>query len=59
VASLPGGKLPDRSDFKAYGDDEAARQRTWRRAVAESQRLADELAERVGRQSVDDVLPLE
>ncbi len=45
VASLPGGKLPDRSDFKRYGEDEAARQRDWRRAMAESQRLADEFAE--------------
>ena len=42
VASLPGGKLPDRSDFRAFGDDVAARARAWRRAVAESQRLADE-----------------
>jgi hypothetical protein len=44
IASLPGGKLPDRSDFKAFGDDVAARQRAWRRAIAESQRLADEFA---------------
>jgi hypothetical protein len=45
LAGLPGGKLPDRSDFKRYGDDEAARQRDWRRALAESQRLADEFAQ--------------
>ncbi len=44
VAGLPGGKLPDRGDFKAYGDDHAARQRAWRAAIAESQRLADEFA---------------
>jgi hypothetical protein len=47
VATLPGAKLPDRSDFKRYGDDLAARTRAWRRAVAESQRLADEFAELV------------
>jgi hypothetical protein len=44
VATLPGGKLPDRSDFKRFGDDEPARQRVWRTALAESQRLADEFA---------------
>ncbi len=47
VATLPGGKLPDRQDFKAYGDDHAARERAWRGALAESQRLADEFAELV------------
>ncbi len=45
VKTLPNGKLPDRADFKRYGEDEAGRQRDWRRAVAESQRLADEFAE--------------
>ena len=44
VRSLPGGKLPDRGDFKRHGDDHAGRQRLWRGALAESQRLADEFA---------------
>jgi hypothetical protein len=44
VATLPNAKLPDRSDFKAYGEDIARRQRDWRRVLAESQRLADEFA---------------
>ncbi|MEI6025189.1 MAG: patatin-like phospholipase family protein [Betaproteobacteria bacterium] len=44
VATLPGAKLPDRSDFKTFADDEAGRQRVWRTAVALSQRLADEFA---------------
>lgn len=44
VASLPGGKLPDRGDFKHYGADLKARQAAWRGAVAEGQRLADEFA---------------
>jgi Patatin-like phospholipase len=47
VHGLPNSKLPDRSDFKAYGDDEARRQRDWRVALAESQRLADEFAQLV------------
>ena len=33
-AELPGGKLPDRSDFKAYGDDVAGRVKAWTRALA-------------------------
>lgn len=44
IASLPGGKLPDRDDFKTFVDDDAARITRWRRAIAESQRLADEFA---------------
>lgn len=44
VATLPGGRLPDRSDFQRYGPDVAGRQVAWRRAVDESQRLADEFA---------------
>jgi hypothetical protein len=45
IATLPNGKLPDRNDFKAYGDDLAGRIQAWSRALAESQRLADEFAE--------------
>ncbi len=44
VRTLPGGKLPDRGDFKAWGDDIEGRMRAWRRAIAESERLADEFA---------------
>jgi hypothetical protein len=50
-------KLPDRGDFKAYGERIAERQRDWARAVAESQRLADEFAELVRRPSIE-ALPL-
>jgi hypothetical protein len=58
VATLPNGKLPDRSDFQRYGDDLAARRRDWGRAVAESQRLADEFAAFVERGDAGSVLPL-
>jgi hypothetical protein len=58
VASLPNAKLPDRNDFKAYGDDEARRVRDWRVAVAESQRLADEFAEIVTAGRPVQALPL-
>ncbi len=47
VRGLPGGKLPDRQDFKTYLHDEPGRERVWRQALAESQRLADEFAELV------------
>ncbi len=58
VATLPGGKLPDRSDFKRYGEDLAARQQAWRRALAESRRLADEFAELACDGRPFDALPL-
>ncbi len=41
VASLPGAKIPDRADFKRYGEDSAARMAAWSRALAESERLRD------------------
>ncbi len=58
VARLPNAKLPDRSDFKSYGEDIARRRRDWRRALAESQRLADEFAELVARRASIEALPL-
>ncbi len=45
IATLPNAKLPDRSDFKHYGDDLAGRIAAWSKAVAESRRLADEFAD--------------
>lgn len=45
VATLPQGKLPDRTDFTAYGNDLAARVSAWSSATAASQRLADEWAQ--------------
>jgi hypothetical protein len=52
-ATLPNAKLPDRGDFKAYGERIAERQRDWRRAVAESARLAEEFAALLQRPSLD------
>jgi hypothetical protein len=52
IAGLPGGKLPDRGDFKAYGDDADARMRAWRISMAESARLADEFEQLVTAPSV-------
>jgi hypothetical protein len=58
VNSLPGGKLPDRSDFKRYLDDAPARMAAWRTAVRESERLRDEFARWLERGDADGVLPL-
>jgi len=41
LASLPNGKLPDRSDFYRYGRDHAGRIRDWNRAIAECARFAE------------------
>ena len=43
AANLPGGKVPDRTDFRRYG--QAGRVDLWRRVVAECKALADELYE--------------
>ena len=44
VKTLPNGKLPDRADFKHYGDDVQGRVAAWSNAVADSGRLRDEFA---------------
>jgi hypothetical protein len=51
VARLPGGRIPDRRDFVRMGDDE--RQRVWRRVVAESARLGEDMARLVERGTLD------
>jgi hypothetical protein len=58
VRTLPGAKLPDRADFKAYGEDFEGRVRAWRTALAESRRLADEFAELVAGGRTFQALPL-
>jgi hypothetical protein len=44
IATLPNGKLPDRADFKFFGDDTAGRIKAWTRAMHESERLRDDFA---------------
>lgn len=58
IQTLPNAKLPDRDDFKAYGDDLATRMRTWRRAIGEAQRLADEFSRLVQADRPIEALPL-
>ena len=47
LARLPHGKLPDRKDFNRFLGDDAGRERYWRKAMSESQRLGDEFLELV------------
>jgi hypothetical protein len=56
--TLPGGKVPDRSDFKRYAGREAERVDVWTRAVREAQRFADEFAELATRGATVDAEPL-
>ena len=45
VATLPNGKLPDRTDFTRYSRDFATRSRLWHAAVDASQQLVDDFAQ--------------
>lgn len=56
LASLPNGKLPDRRDFEKYWGDDAGREKVWRRAIAESERLGDEFMELVEKRQWDSVM---
>jgi len=53
VAQLPGAKLPDRQDFKAWLHDPAERIRRWQLALAASAQLADEAQALLQRDSID------
>jgi hypothetical protein len=57
VRTLPQGKLPDRSDFKAYGRDNAGRMQAWRTALAHSRQLAEDFEALAARPSIE-ALPL-
>ena len=58
VATLPHGKLPDRSDFTRHGSDWRSRAREWTQAVQASQQLADEFAQWVRQPDIGRVEPL-
>lgn len=47
LATLPLGKLPDRSDFKRFVGKDKERQAYWRTAMENSRRLGDEFVELV------------
>ena len=53
VAALPGGRVPDRNDFREYATQD--RIRIWRGVVDACGRLADELAELIDRGTLAEV----
>lgn len=58
VGRLPGGKLPDRTDFVRYGRDLPGRITAWDGAARASAQLADEFAQWLLRPDVGRVAPL-
>ena len=58
IATLPNGKLPDRADFRFFGDDVSGRVAAWSRALSMSEQLRDEFAAWAGGRANIEVLPL-
>jgi len=58
LASLPGGKLPDRRDFARFARRDEERMACWRRAIAESDRLAEAFLDFARRPDPARILPL-
>jgi hypothetical protein len=58
IATLPNAKLPDRTDFRRFGDDTKARVAAWSTAIEESARLRDEFADWVAGRTAIDIQPL-
>ncbi len=56
IASLPGGKVPDRDDFGIFIDNPAARIKNWREAVSLAQPLGEEFLELVESGRIRDVV---
>ena len=52
VASLPGGKIPDRTDF--YSMDESERIKRWQVVKDRTEQLGDELRELIATDKVAD-----
>lgn len=60
VSALPDGKIPDRTDFVTYVDDQAQRIRNWWKAVEMSAHLGEQFMERVDSGRIRSmVLPLD
>ena len=57
IATLLNGKLPDRNDFRLYGDDVAGRIAAWSKALRDSRRRVDEFAALVGLGKPIEALP--
>jgi len=59
IASLPDGKIPDRTDFKRYANDYSRRVQIWREVAQRSEELAECLANRIEKNDwLDHVKPI-
>lgn len=58
LAQLPGGRLPDRQDFRRFESDFATRLARWKAAIAESARLGDAFLAFAANPDPGKVLPL-
>jgi hypothetical protein len=58
VAKLPYGKLPNRSDFSKFIGDDEGREKYWRTAIAESERLGEAFLRFAERPDVGKIAPL-
>jgi len=57
LKTLPLGRLPDRRDFHHYGQDHEQRILNWKRAIAEGERLRDELVALVEKPDIEQIQP--
>ena len=56
IQQLPGGKVPDRGDFKTFIDDPGTRIRNWQQAVAQSAPLGEQFLELVASGRIRDAV---
>ncbi len=56
IRRLPGGKVPDRQDFKTFVSDPKTRMENWRRAVEMSEPLGEEFLEMVANGTIRTVV---
>ncbi len=56
VQSLPGGRIPNRDDFKIFVDDPQERIRRWNQVIDAGQRLGDQLIEDIEMGRIPDLL---
>lgn len=58
VSKLPYGKLPNRSDFKKFAGNDAAREAYWKTAIAESERLGEAFLDFARKGDPSAILPI-
>ncbi|OIP90731.1 MAG: hypothetical protein AUK24_03965 [Syntrophaceae bacterium CG2_30_49_12] len=56
ILKLPGGKIPDRDDFKIFLDDPAQRKRNWRQVVEQSAPLGEQFLDLVESKKIKHVV---